>query len=97
MTSTAGSTGLTSTAAAGRADTADRIRRFSRAERLVHRSTGLLMRFMGLLPSISRTSATFVHDFLARAIVGVLAGHVRKAYQDPETAPGMRTGFVSRS
>lgn len=63
---------------------------------LVMMFTGLLMWFMGLLPSISRTSAIFVHDFLAWAIVGVLAGHVRKAYQDPETAPGMRTGFVSR-
>ncbi|MEW1863257.1 hypothetical protein AB0399_23315 [Streptomyces sp. NPDC088194] len=59
--------------------------------------TGPFVWFMGLLPSVSRTRAIFVHDFLAWAIVGVLAGHVRKAYQDPEAAPDMRTGFVSRS
>lgn len=64
---------------------------------LVMMATGLLMWFMGLLPSVSRTSAIFIHDFLAWAIVIVLAGHVRKAYADPETAPGMRTGFVSRA
>lgn len=63
---------------------------------LVMMFTGLLMWFMGLFPSISRTSAIFVHDFLAWAIALVLIGHVRKAYQDPETLPGMRTGFVSR-
>jgi formate dehydrogenase subunit gamma len=45
---------------------------------------------------MSRTSAIFVHDFLAWAIVFVLAGRIRKAHEDPETAPGMRTGFVSR-
>lgn len=64
---------------------------------LVMMFTGPLVWFTGLLPSVSRTRAIFVYDFLALAIVGVRAGHVRKAYQDPETAPGMRTGFASRS
>ncbi|MBY8882920.1 cytochrome b/b6 domain-containing protein [Streptomyces sp. PLK6-54] len=59
--------------------------------------TGLLMWFLGLLPAISRTSAIFVHDLLAWAIVIVLLGHVRKAFEDPETRLGMRTGYVSRT
>jgi formate dehydrogenase subunit gamma len=59
--------------------------------------TGLLMWFIGLLPSVSRTSAIFVHDILAWAIAVVLIGHLRKAYRDPEARLGMRTGYVSRS
>ncbi|MEC3952443.1 cytochrome b/b6 domain-containing protein [Nocardia sp. CDC153] len=64
---------------------------------LVMIGTGLLMWFTHLLPSISRTSAIFVHDVLAWAIAVVLAGHIRKAFQDPEARRGMRTGFVSRA
>ncbi|MEU1268608.1 cytochrome b/b6 domain-containing protein [Streptomyces sp. NPDC005799] len=64
---------------------------------LVMMFTGLLMWFMGLLPFISRTSAIFVHDILAWAITGVVLGHMRMAYDDPEARLGMRTGYVSRS
>ncbi|CAG6390796.1 cytochrome b/b6 domain-containing protein [Streptomyces cocklensis] len=64
---------------------------------LVMMFTGLLMWFMGLLPSISRTSAIFVHDILAWAIAIVLLGHMRRALEDPEARLGMRTGYVSRS
>ena len=64
---------------------------------LVMMSTGLLMWFTGLLPSISRTSAIFVHDILAYAIAIVLIGHMGKAFQDPEARRGMRTGRVARS
>ncbi|MEV7326434.1 cytochrome b/b6 domain-containing protein [Streptomyces sp. NPDC093970] len=64
---------------------------------LVMMFTGLLMWFLGLFPSVSRTSAIFVHDCLAWAIAAVLLGHLRKAYQDPEARLGMRTGYVSRS
>lgn len=64
---------------------------------LVMMSTGLLMWFTGLLPSISRTSAIFVHDLLAWAITFVLIGHMRRAFEDPEARLGMRTGYVSRS
>jgi formate dehydrogenase subunit gamma len=64
---------------------------------LVMMFTGLLMWFIGLLPSVSRTSAIFVHDILAWAIAVVLIGHLRKAYRDPEARLGMRTGYVSRS
>jgi formate dehydrogenase subunit gamma len=64
---------------------------------LVMMSTGLLMWFTGLLPFISRTSAIFVHDLLAWAIVFVVLGHMRKAFEDPDARLGMRTGYVSRS
>ncbi|SEO96678.1 cytochrome b/b6 domain-containing protein [Actinacidiphila rubida] len=64
---------------------------------LVMAATGLLMWFTGVLPSLSRTSAIFVHDLLAWAIVIVLVGHVRRALEDPEARLGMRTGYVSRS
>jgi formate dehydrogenase subunit gamma len=63
---------------------------------LVMMFTGLLMWFTGLLPVIPRASAIFIHDFLALAIVVVLAGHMRMAYRDPEARRGMRTGFVRR-
>ncbi|MFD8786754.1 cytochrome b/b6 domain-containing protein [Kitasatospora sp. NPDC059599] len=64
---------------------------------LVMAFTGLLMWRTGLLPWVSRTSAIFVHDLLAWAIGVVLVGHLRKAYQDPESRRGMRTGYVSRA
>ncbi|MEU9044930.1 MULTISPECIES: cytochrome b/b6 domain-containing protein [unclassified Kitasatospora] len=64
---------------------------------LVMAFTGLLMWFTGLLPSISRTSAIFVHDVLAWAIAIVVIGHLCKAFQDPESRRGMRTGYVRRS
>ncbi len=54
------------------------------------------MWFIHLLPAISRTSAIFVHDVLAWAIAAVLAGHIRKAFQDPEARRGTRTGYVDR-
>ena len=63
---------------------------------LVMMFTGLLMWFTHLLPGISRTSAIFVHDILAWAIAVVLLAHMRKAYQDPESRRGMRTGYVDR-
>ncbi|MEZ0073817.1 cytochrome b/b6 domain-containing protein [Planotetraspora sp. GP83] len=59
--------------------------------------TGLGMWFTGILPGISRTSAIFVHDVTALAIVLVLLGHVRLAYRDPQARIGMRTGFVERT
>lgn len=59
--------------------------------------TGLLMWFGGLLPWIPRTSAIFVHDWLALAIAAVLLGHIRMAYRDPLAREGMRTGHVRRS
>ena len=63
---------------------------------LVMLGTGLLMWFTHLTPLMWRTSATFVHDWLALAIGVVLVGHIGMALGDPEARRGMRTGSVSR-
>ncbi|MFE4331108.1 cytochrome b/b6 domain-containing protein [Streptomyces sp. NPDC056831] len=63
---------------------------------LVMTGTGALMWFTGLAPLMWRTSATFVHDWLALAIGIVLAGHMAMALADPEARRGMRTGSVER-
>lgn len=51
---------------------------------LVMLGTGLLMWFTHLTPIQWRTSATFVHDWLALSIGIVLAGHIGMALGDPE-------------
>ncbi|WP_246103428.1 cytochrome b/b6 domain-containing protein [Streptomyces piniterrae] len=61
---------------------------------LVMACTGLLMWFTHLAPLLWRTGATFVHDWLALAIVIVIAGHIWRAYGDPESRRGLRTGSV---
>ncbi|MFB6847705.1 cytochrome b/b6 domain-containing protein [Streptomyces sp. NPDC056373] len=63
---------------------------------LVMLATGLLMWFTHLTPLLWRTSATFVHDWLALTIGIVLAGHIGMALADPESRRGMRRGSVSR-
>ncbi|MEV5959304.1 cytochrome b/b6 domain-containing protein [Streptomyces sp. NPDC051987] len=63
---------------------------------LVMLGTGLLMWFTHLAPLMWRTSATFVHDWLALTIGIVLAGHIGMALGDPESRRGLRTGTVSR-
>ncbi|MFJ3664419.1 cytochrome b/b6 domain-containing protein [Streptomyces sp. NPDC090119] len=63
---------------------------------LVMLGTGLMMWFTHLTPLLWRTSATFVHDWLALTIGVVLVGHVGKALGDPEARRGLRTGTVSR-
>ncbi|MFF8265565.1 cytochrome b/b6 domain-containing protein [Streptomyces virginiae] len=63
---------------------------------LVMLATGLLMWFTHLTPLVWRTSAIFVHDWLALAIGVVLAEHIRTALADPEARRGMRTGSVDR-
>ncbi|MBO0513719.1 cytochrome b/b6 domain-containing protein [Streptomyces beijiangensis] len=63
---------------------------------LVMLGTGLLMWFTHLTPLMWRTSATFVHDWLALTAGIVIAGHVGMALADPEARRGMRTGSVSR-
>ncbi|EGX59053.1 hypothetical protein SZN_14521 [Streptomyces zinciresistens K42] len=64
---------------------------------LVMLGTGLLMWFTRLTPLQWRTSATFVHDWLALTIGVVLAGHIGMALGDPEARRGMRTGRVGRA
>jgi formate dehydrogenase subunit gamma len=63
---------------------------------LVMLGTGLIMWFTHLTPIMWRTSATFVHDWLALTIGIVLAGHIGMAIGDPEARGGLRTGKVSR-
>ncbi|MFF8728456.1 cytochrome b/b6 domain-containing protein [Streptomyces sp. NPDC015171] len=63
---------------------------------LVMLGTGLMMWFTHLTPLMWRTSATFVHDWLALTIGVVLAGHIGMALGDPEARRGLRTGSVSR-
>ncbi|MCT7352448.1 cytochrome b/b6 domain-containing protein [Streptomyces sp. 15-116A] len=63
---------------------------------LVMLGTGLMMWFTHLTPLVWRTSATFVHDWLALTIGIVLAGHIGMALADPEARRGLRTGTVSR-
>ncbi|MFJ8601254.1 cytochrome b/b6 domain-containing protein [Streptomyces shenzhenensis] len=63
---------------------------------LVMLGTGLMMWFTHLTPLIWRTSATFVHDWLALTLGVVLAGHIGMALADPEARRGLRTGTVSR-
>ncbi|MFF3310365.1 cytochrome b/b6 domain-containing protein [Streptomyces sp. NPDC002952] len=63
---------------------------------LVMLGTGLLMWFTHLTPLMWRTSATFVHDWLALTIGVVLAGHIGMALAAPEARRGLRTGSVSR-
>ncbi|MGC5562118.1 cytochrome b/b6 domain-containing protein [Streptomyces sp. FR-108] len=61
---------------------------------LVMLGTGLIMWFTHLTPIRWRTSATFVHDWLALSIGIVLAGHIGMAMGDPEARAGLRTGTV---
>ncbi|WP_225838382.1 cytochrome b/b6 domain-containing protein [Streptomyces sp. NK08204] len=63
---------------------------------LVMLGTGLIMWFTHLTPLMWRTSATFVHDWLALTMSVVLAGHIGMALGDPESRRGLRTGSVSR-
>ncbi|MFJ2817747.1 MULTISPECIES: cytochrome b/b6 domain-containing protein [unclassified Streptomyces] len=63
---------------------------------LVMLGTGLLMWFTHLTPILWRTSATFVHDWLALTIGVVLAGHIGMALADPEARKGLRTGRVTQ-
>jgi formate dehydrogenase subunit gamma len=56
--------------------------------------TGLIMHFTRLWPLAWRTGATFVHDWLAMAILVVVVGHLWFAAKDPHARLGMRTGQV---
>jgi formate dehydrogenase subunit gamma len=57
-------------------------------------STGLVMRFANHWPVYLRTGATFVHDWMAYAILAVVLGHLWMANRDPDALRGMRTGYV---
>jgi formate dehydrogenase subunit gamma len=61
---------------------------------LVMLMTGVVMRWAGWWPLAWRTGATFVHDWLAFAVLVVVLGHVWEAARDPVARQGMRTGRV---
>lgn len=63
---------------------------------LVMLGTGALLRWHRPVPLSWRTGATFVHDWLALALVAVLAGHVAMVLAHPESLRGMVTGRVRR-
>src|SRR5579884_1524046 len=64
---------------------------------LVMLLTGSVMRFANHWPIAWRTGATFVHDWLAYALLAVILGHIYMAVRDPFALGGMRTGFVPRA
>jgi formate dehydrogenase subunit gamma len=62
---------------------------------LVMVGTGVVLGWPNPWPLQYRQGATFVHDWLAAAIVVMTAGHIVFALRDPEARLGLRTGFVS--
>ena len=56
--------------------------------------TGALMFFSNHFPDALRTGATFVHDWLAIAVLIVVLGHIYMAFNDATARAGMRTGEV---
>jgi formate dehydrogenase subunit gamma len=61
---------------------------------LVQFGTGLLMRYGEHWPLLLRTGATFVHDWLAAAVLVAVLGHLHLALRDTDARLGMRTGRV---
>ncbi|HEX3812912.1 MAG TPA: cytochrome b/b6 domain-containing protein [Mycobacteriales bacterium] len=61
---------------------------------LVMLGTGLVMRYANHWSVSYRSGATFVHDWLAYAIVAMVIGHIYFATRDPAARRGMRTGIV---
>ncbi len=57
-------------------------------------ATGSIMRWFKPFPLAWRTGATFVHDWLALALVAVVVGHIGKALAEPLALRAMRTGTV---
>jgi formate dehydrogenase subunit gamma len=64
---------------------------------LVMTGTGLIMWFPRLTPLVTRTGATFVHDWGALLLGALVIGHIWIASKDPDARRGLRTGFVPRS
>ncbi len=56
--------------------------------------TGGIMRWFEPFPLDWRTGATFVHDWLALALLAVVVGHIGKALADPVALAAMRRGSV---
>ena len=58
--------------------------------------TGVIMRWYSPWPLSWRTGATFVHDWLAIAVVAVVLGHISYALRDPAAMRAMVRGTISR-
>ena len=56
--------------------------------------TGVIMRWFDPFPLAWRTGATFVHDWLALAVLVVVVGHVGKALAEPVALRAMARGTV---
>jgi len=61
---------------------------------LVMMGTGVVLGWPNPWPLQYRQGATFVHDWLAAAIVVMTTGHIVFALRDPQARLGLRTGFV---
>ncbi len=61
---------------------------------LVMLATGSVMFFSSRFPDSIRTGSTFVHDWLALAVLVVVLGHIYMAGNDSVARAGMRTGRV---
>lgn len=57
-------------------------------------ATGSIMRWFDPFPVAWRTGATFVHDWLALALLAVVIGHIAKALAEPIALRAMRVGSV---
>lgn len=56
--------------------------------------TGSVMRWFGPFPIEWRTGATFVHDWVALALLAVVVGHIAKALVEPHALGAMVRGTV---
>jgi formate dehydrogenase subunit gamma len=63
---------------------------------VVMAATGSIMKWFEPFPLPWRTGATFVHDWLAFALVIVIIGHLRFAFGDSDALSAMRRGTISR-
>lgn len=59
--------------------------------------TGAIMRWFDPFPLSWRTGATFVHDWLAVALLVIIVGHIAKALGDPVARRAMAQGTVPRA
>jgi len=57
-------------------------------------ATGIIMRWFDPFPLAWRTGATFVHDWIALALLAVIIGHIGKALADPVALRAMVRGDV---
>lgn len=57
-------------------------------------ATGAIMRWYHPWPLSFRTGATFVHDWLALAVVVAVVGHIGYAMHDPDAMRAMRNGVI---